>query len=148
MRSLPSGLTLPMVVTFALATGPALARDRDNAASASVLQPVSQSVPQPGASAAHGVVEGAPGARLAGYLNFCIGNGLLPHGDTTPLLDHLIARTHAVSDDHRGDMEYAYGTAGVLHPADADGPRVTDLDIPQRRELCAHIRRKAASIMG
>lgn len=144
MRSLPSGLTLPMVVTFALATGPALARDRDNAASASVLQPVSQ----PGASAAHGVVEGAPGARLAGYLNFCIGNGLLPHGDTTPLLDHLIARTHAVSDDHRGDMEYAYGTAGVLHPADADGPRVTDLDIPQRRELCAHIRRKAASIMG
>ncbi|CUW48470.1 MULTISPECIES: hypothetical protein [Novacetimonas] len=144
MRSLPSGLTLPMVVTFALATGPALARDRDNAASASVPQPVSQS----GASAAHGVVEGAPGARLAGYLNFCIGNGLLPHGDTTPLLDHLIARTHAVSDDHRGDMEYAYGTAGVLHPADADGPRVTDLDIPQRRELCAHIRRKAASIMG
>ena len=137
MRYLPLGLAWPMVVTFALATGPVLARDRDNAAPAS--SPL---------SVAHGVVEGAPGARLAGYLNFCIGNGLLPHGDTTPLLDHLIAHTNAVFDDHRGDMDYAYGTAGVLQPANADGPRLTDLDIPQRHELCDHVRRKAASTAG
>ncbi|PYD60108.1 hypothetical protein CFR73_09070 [Novacetimonas maltaceti] len=123
-----------MVVTFALAFGPALAQPRNTAAPASSPQSVAQ-----------GAVEGAPGARLAGYLNFCIGNGLLPHGETTPLLDHMIARTNAVFNDHRGDMEYAYGTAGVLQPANPKGARITDLDIAQRRDLCDQVRRRAAA---
>ncbi|MCE2578878.1 hypothetical protein [Gluconacetobacter entanii] len=134
MRYPPLGLAWPMVVTFVLATGPALAQPRTTTAPASSPQSVAQ-----------GAVEGAPGARLAGYLNFCISNGLLPHGETMALLDHTIARSNAVFNDHRGDMDYAQGTAGILQPANPNGMRITDLDIPQRRGLCDQVRRKAAA---
>ncbi|MBV1835103.1 hypothetical protein [Novacetimonas pomaceti] len=99
----------------------------------------------PATSTTAAAIEGAPGARLAGYLNFCIGNHLLPHEDATPVLDHLIAQTNAVSKDHTGNMDYVYGTVGLLHPESRNSPRLTDLDIPQRRELCQQIRKKAAS---
>ncbi|RBM05348.1 DUF2501 domain-containing protein [Novacetimonas cocois] len=101
--------------------------------------------PPPAMSATAGAIEGAPGARLAGYLNFCISNHLLSYEDATPVLDHLIAQTKAVSKDHTGDMDYVYGTVGLLHPENRNSPRLTDLDIPQRRELCQQVRKKAAS---
>ena len=85
------------------------------------------------------LIENASGARIAGYLNFCIGNGLAPQAGTSRLLDTLIVRTGAVPADERGNMDYALGTAGVLHPGGQEGGglRLTDLDMPQRHAACA-----------
>ena len=44
----------------------------------------------PAALSPHAIVAATPGARLAGYLNFCIGNGLAQHDEATPLLVALI----------------------------------------------------------
>ncbi|ATU73045.1 hypothetical protein CFR78_04715 [Komagataeibacter rhaeticus] len=91
------------------------------------------------------LIENAPGARVAGYLNFCIGNGLAPVADATRLLDLLIARTGAVPADERGNMDYALGTAGVIRPAtQAGGLRLTDLDMPRRHVACTQVLTKAA----
>ncbi|MBV1829481.1 hypothetical protein HNW77_02075 [Komagataeibacter sp. AV436] len=89
------------------------------------------------------ILAATPGARLAGYLNFCIGNGLAQHDEATPLLVALIEKTNAVPPDEKGNMDYAYGTAGVLHPGTPERARLTDLDIPQRRDLCARAVQKA-----
>jgi len=89
------------------------------------------------------MIDAAPGARLAGYLNFCIGNGLADHAGATPLLDTLIHNTGAVPADERGNMDYAYGTAGVLQPGTHGSPHMTDFDIPARRDACAQAVRKA-----
>ncbi|WP_240906491.1 hypothetical protein [Komagataeibacter xylinus] len=97
----------------------------------------------PAAFSPQAILAVTPGARLAGYLNFCIGNGLAQHDEATPLLVTLIEKTHAVPPDEKGNMDYAYGTAGVLHPGTPERARLTDLDIPQRRDLCAQAVQKA-----
>ncbi|MBV0888026.1 hypothetical protein KTQ54_05655 [Komagataeibacter oboediens] len=124
-------ITLPvMTIGLMLAGGglPAMARD--------MAAPPATAIPQ-------AMIDAAPGARLAGYLNFCIGNGLADHAGATPLLDTLIHNTGAVPSDERGNMDYAYGTAGVLQPGTHDSPRMTDFDIPVRRDACAQAIRKA-----
>ncbi|WP_395371013.1 hypothetical protein [Komagataeibacter diospyri] len=90
------------------------------------------------------MIDVAPGARLAGYLNFCIQNGLAGHADATPLMNTLIRNTGAVPPDEHGNMDYAYGTAGILQPGAGNVPRMTDLDIPARRDACTHAVKKAA----
>ncbi|MBM9401927.1 hypothetical protein JUN65_10055 [Gluconacetobacter azotocaptans] len=94
---------------------------------------------------AQAAIDGAPGARLAGYLNFCITNALAAHETTTPLLDSLIRKTGAVPRNHSGNVDYAYGTAGVLRSETANVMRFTDFDIPERRGLCDRATRKAGS---
>lgn len=125
----------PMITLSAMTIGvlsgggmpPAAARDM-------VMQPAA--MPQ-------AMIDAAPGARLAGYLNFCIGNGLVDHAGVTPVLNTLIRNTGAVPPDEHGNMDYAYGTAGILQPGTGTLPRMTDLDIPARRDACAHAVKKA-----
>ncbi|PYD70740.1 hypothetical protein [Komagataeibacter swingsii] len=123
-------MTLPAMtigVLFGCGTLPAMARD----------------MVMPPAGTPQAMIDAAPGARLAGYLNFCIENGLAEHAGVTPLMDTLIRNTGAVPPDEHGNMDYAYGTAGVLQPGAGAMPRMTDLDIPARRDACAHAVKKA-----
>ncbi|GBQ89382.1 hypothetical protein AA13595_2629 [Gluconacetobacter johannae DSM 13595] len=99
----------------------------------------------PALLSAQAAIDGAPDARLAGYLNFCITNALAAHETATPLLDGLIRKTGAVRRDHSGNVDYAYGTAGVLHSETASVMRLTDFDIPERRALCDRATKKAGA---
>ncbi|WP_019090857.1 hypothetical protein [Komagataeibacter europaeus] len=108
-----------------------------------MLPAMARDMAMPPSATPQAMIDAAPGARLAGYLNFCIENGQADHAGATPLMNTLIRNTGAVPPDEHGNMDYAYGTVGVLQPGSGNMPRMTDLDIPARHDACTHAVKKA-----